>query len=108
MDKPSRKRPAELAPAPWPEQPSADPVGEVARQFVVQLRHAIGTRSIRSVAAEARLDHATVVRVLAGQVWPDLSTIARLELALDTALWRSGFSSAAPDAQHPHGSRTSD
>lgn len=106
MDKPSRKRPADLAPAPWPETPSADPVGEIARQFVVQLRQAIGTRSVRSVAAAARLDHATVVRVLAGQVWPDLSTIARLELALDTALWRSD--PAEPRTEHSHRRRASD
>lgn len=81
-------RPAELAPEPWPEQPSVDPVGEIARQFVLQLRAALGGRSVRSVAREAGLDHATVVRVLAGQVWPDLATIARLELALDASLWR--------------------
>lgn len=88
MNKPSRKRPVELAPAPWPDGPSEDPVGEIARQFVVQLRSVLGDRSLRSVAAKAGLDHATIVRVLAGQVWPDLATIARLELALDASLWR--------------------
>ena len=87
MDKPSRALPKELAGEPWPDVTSSDPLGEVARQFVVNVRDAIGERSIRSIAAAAGMSHGTLLNVLAGRVWPDLYTIARLEATLDVALW---------------------
>jgi len=87
MARQPRANPVELADPPWPEQPSTDPLGEVARQFVLNVRAAIGDRSIRSVAAAAGMSHATLLNVLAGRVWPDLYTIARLEAALQTGLW---------------------
>lgn len=87
MAKDPRAQPRELAGAPWPELPSADPLGEVARQFVVNLRRAIGERSVRSVAAAAGMSHGTLLNVLNGRVWPDLYTIARLEATLQAGLW---------------------
>jgi DNA-binding phage protein len=87
MGRPARALPVELAPSPWPEVPSADAFGEIARQFVLNLRDAMAGRSLRAVAAEAGLGHVTLQRVLAGQAWPDLQTIARLEVGLDAALW---------------------
>jgi hypothetical protein len=33
------------------------------------------------------VSHVTILNVLAGRAWPDLSTIARLEVALGVALW---------------------
>ncbi|WP_375342381.1 helix-turn-helix domain-containing protein [Curtobacterium sp. MCLR17_040] len=44
-------------------------------------------RSLRAVAADAGIGHVTLQRVLAGQAWPDLQTIARLEAGLDAELW---------------------
>lgn len=79
----------EGAPTPWPDAPSDEPVTEVARQFAVRLRDAIGDRSIRSVAVTAGLNHVTLLNVLSGKAWPDLATIARLELALNTDLYSS-------------------
>lgn len=87
MGRPMRALPVELADAPWPEVPSEDPFGEVARKFVVNLRVAMAGRSLRAVAADAGLGHVTLQRVLAGQAWPDLQTIARLEEGLDAELW---------------------
>lgn len=82
-----RALPVELADAPWPSVRSRDPFGEVARQFVLNLRDAMAGRSLRAVAADAGIGHVTLQRVLAGQAWPDLQTIARLEAGLDVELW---------------------
>lgn len=77
----------ELTPGPWPDTPSDDPYAEIARQFVLRLRAGIDTRSIRSVGVAAGVSHVTILNVLAGRAWPDLSTIARLEVALGVPLW---------------------
>ncbi len=77
----------ELAGAPWPDVPAADPLAEVARQFVLNLRDAMNGRSIRAVAAEVGMGNVTLLTVLAGKAWPDLATIARLEAGLDAELW---------------------
>jgi DNA-binding phage protein len=89
MPRTERALPLEGAPAPWPDVPSDDQLTEIARQFVVRLRAAIGERSVRSVAARAGLSHVTVLKVLAGRAWPDLATIGRLELALNADLYSS-------------------
>jgi len=82
-----RALPVELADAPWPNVASADAFGEVARRFVLNVREAMAGRSLRSVAADAGIGHVTLQRVLAGQAWPDLQTIARLEAGLNAELW---------------------
>ncbi|GAA2078105.1 hypothetical protein [Microbacterium hatanonis] len=85
MARQSRPSPAELAPG-WPDHPSPDLAAEAARQFVVRLKSAMGTQSVRSVAALAELDEKTVREVVAGASFPDLRTVARLESALGTPL----------------------
>lgn len=87
MGRPLRQLPAELARAPWPEHAAADPFAEVARQFALNLRAAIEARSLRAVAQLCGVSHTTLVRILNGQAWPDLFTIARLEAGLQTSLW---------------------
>lgn len=94
MSRTPRATPQELTPAPWPDVPSPDVYAEVARQFVIRLRTGIGARSIRSVGVAAGVSHVTILNVLAGRAWPDLSTIARLEVALGVALW-PGLQNAA-------------
>ncbi|MCR2825017.1 hypothetical protein [Microbacterium sp. zg.Y909] len=81
-----RESPFELTES-WPDAPSSDSAGETARQFVLNLRSALGERSVRAVAEHAVLDEATVRRVLSGAAWPDLRTVARLEEALGTRLY---------------------
>lgn len=82
-----RQLPVELAGEPWPDVPATDPLAEVARQFVVNVRAAMHGRSVRSVAAEVGMGNVTLLTVLAGKAWPDLATIARLEAGLNAELW---------------------
>jgi len=89
----ARDKPSELAPAPWPDVPSPDPIGERGRQFVVNLREAIGGDSIRSVAARTSVGHPTLLNILSGRVWPDFVTVAKLEQGLRVQL--------LPPAQFP-------
>lgn len=84
--KETRATPAMLY-TPWPDEPSTDPVGEAARRFALNLKAAIGERSVREVAREAGLDEGTIRKVLRGESWPDLRTIWKLESALDLPLY---------------------
>ncbi len=88
MPRTSRSTPAELADQ-WPDVPSTDPTVEAARRFAVNLREAIGDRSIRSVAADAGLNHGTLLKALNGTAWVDAKTIASLEASLACGLWVS-------------------
>lgn len=81
-----RATPATLSPQ-WPDEPSADPAGEAARRFAVNLRDAIGDRSVRAVAREAGLNEGTIRKILLGKTWADLHTIWSLESTLDTQLY---------------------
>jgi len=87
MARTSRKTPVELAPAPWPEVPSPDPVGEVGRQISIRLRAAIGKRTLRAVASSIGMNHSTLVGILDGTSWPDAETLARLERGLGVDIW---------------------
>lgn len=86
MARPFRDRPRDLTPS-WPDVPSTTSVGEVARQFALNLRSAVGDRSLRAAANACDLSHVTVASILDGRVWPDLETIAKLEDGLQTRLW---------------------
>ena len=86
MPRPSRPSPRELVEG-WPDTRTDDPVGEVARQFALNLRAAIGDRSLRAAAEAAAMDHSTIQAILQGRTWPDLYTVAKLEQGLDTDLW---------------------
>lgn len=87
MGRPQRQLPAELAGEPWPDVPASDPLAEVARQFVLNVRAAMEGRSIRAVANEVGIGNVTLLTILAGKAWPDLATIAKLEFGLDAELW---------------------
>lgn len=86
MSDSKRAKPAELTRS-WPDSESSDAAGELARQIVLNLRVAMGATSVRGVARAAELDEATVRKVLAGDVWPDIRTVARLEQALGAPLY---------------------
>lgn len=58
--------------------------------FARRLREAIDDQagaSVRKVARDAGLSHATLLAILAGSTWADLYTVAKLEVALGRALW---------------------
>lgn len=89
MPRTPRPSPAQLAPG-WPEVASKDAAGEAARQFAIRLREAIDANaggSVRKVAREAGLSHATLLAILGGATWADLYTVAKLEVALGRSLW---------------------
>ncbi len=86
MPRPVRLQPRDLVTG-WPDTPGADPIGEVARLFAQNLRNALGDRSVRAAARDAGVDHTTILAVLDGRTWPDLATIAKLELGFGADLW---------------------
>jgi len=80
--RPVRVTPNELC-IDWPTTRSDDP----ARQFVLNLRSAIGGRAIREVARDTGVDRASIATVLNGLSWPDIVTLAKLEIGLGVSLW---------------------
>lgn len=84
-------RPARAAPntwsTDWPDAPCGDPTAEVARLLAQRLSAALDGRSLRAAKAVTGVDHAIISKILNGQVWPDIATLARLEAGLGTDLW---------------------
>lgn len=78
----------------WPGGPfvSDAPVYAVeTARLVGRLIAAMSSRPVRAVARDAGLDHATLLRLLAGTTIPDLATIVALEDALGVLLWRENL-----------------
>lgn len=72
----------------WPSGGLRGPVEvEYARQLALRLQEAIGDRTVREVARSADVSHSTIAAVLSGQRWPDMATVAKLEVALASDLW---------------------
>lgn len=72
----------------WPTgDVGADVAAEAARRVSLALIAALGDRSIRQLARDADVDHATVLALLQGQTWGDFVVLARLEAALGTRIW---------------------
>ena len=79
----------------WPTEPCDDPAAEKIRLFVINLTEAIrlgepdSIWSLRSLARHVGMDHSLLSDLIAGSSWPSSLTIAQLEVALDTQLWRA-------------------
>lgn len=86
MARPSRQLPAEVA-VDWPDVASAEPTVETARLLALNLREALGKRSLRAAKEITGVDHTTIAAILNGTTWADLHTIARLEAGLGADLW---------------------
>jgi transcriptional regulator with XRE-family HTH domain len=71
----------------WPDGKLDTIDGEVAASIARNLREAMGGRSARSIAGAAGIAHTTVQRILSGEHWPDIASIALLEDALKAPLW---------------------
>ncbi|HVT75919.1 MAG TPA: helix-turn-helix transcriptional regulator [Acidimicrobiales bacterium] len=83
----------------WPYASlGGDAAAEVGQAFAARLKAVIGDLSLRDVETRTGVDHTTVDNILNGRSWPDLITIARLEVGLDTDLW-PGRPGARPAAQ---------
>jgi len=89
MARPSRPSPrAHVVSGEWPHaQLDGDHAAEAAQQFAARLVTAAAQRSLRTIEAVTGVDHATVSRILSGDVWPDIATVAHLEHGLETDLW---------------------
>jgi hypothetical protein len=75
----------------WPNTPSSDPAAEKVRRLAHQLAVVMQERNLsaRAVARMAGIGIGTVQVIQHGNRWPDSRAVARLEVALDTALWPS-------------------
>jgi hypothetical protein len=71
----------------WPNVPAVDPVDEVARRFAENVRKAIGDRSLREAGELVGVDFSTLGKIVRGTTWPDLETIAKLEVGFGVDLW---------------------
>lgn len=72
----------------WPDGRGSDEVPvRYVQELAMNLAEAIGDRSLREVGRLAGVDHTTISAVLAGDRWPDLVTVARLEQGLGVRLW---------------------
>lgn len=73
----------------WPAGTSDDPAAEKVRRLAVRLAEVMAERgmSARAAAKLAGIGIGTVQVIQHGDRWPDTRAVARLEVALDTALW---------------------
>ena len=74
----------------WPDGPLEEgtpPYAAVTAAIARAYRQAAGSRSLRSVAAQAGIDATSLGRTLSGETVPDVHTVAVLEDALGAALW---------------------
>ncbi len=83
---PKRGFPAGLSER-WPEESASSEDAEVARLIVVNLHAASRGRGVRGIARDAGIDEKTLRRIIAGATYPDVRTVARLERALQVALY---------------------
>lgn len=74
----------------WPSGESDGPAA-IAQAVARALLAALDGRSIREVARQADLQHATVLGLVNGTRWPDFVTLVKLEDALRTDLWPQRF-----------------
>jgi hypothetical protein len=71
----------------WPDIVAENVLVEVARQFAENVRAQVGDQSVRSCAERCDISHVTLKRILDGTVWPDMYTIAKLEIGFNVDLW---------------------
>ena len=82
--------PCEYATGEWPAAPLSDhapAAAHYARHIAVKLREALTATSVSQLARDADCNRSTVQGLIAGRFWPDLVTVAKLEVALGRSLW---------------------
>ena len=99
--------PREHAPDPerWTERDAQDPPARVVQYIALALGAAIEGRgwSLRETAAASRVNRQAIANILAGESWPDVVTIVRLEDTLGVPLWPGAGVIASG---HSHSSRS--
>lgn len=86
MGRNAAAQPRTMSPS-WPDEPCADADAEAVRLLVNNLKAAMGERGVRTVARAAGIDHGMVSRLVAGETWPEMLTVIRLERGLGVKLW---------------------
>jgi DNA-binding phage protein len=79
-----------IAEGTWPTGSFQDDAPDAvahALAISVALAAALAGRNVSHVAAEAGMQRSTIYDVLKGKVWPETSTLAKLEVVLETTLW---------------------
>ena len=72
----------------WPTGKVVGPrVATYAQLFAARVSDQMNGRSLRDVARDAGISHSTLHAVIAGDRWPDMVTIAKLEDAFGADLW---------------------
>lgn len=96
---PKKPRPVDYAPdGSWPDgplAPDAPPEAHLAAALARRLKKEIGCRPLRRIAARAGVSAPTISHIVNGKTWPDLRTLARLEVALGKRLWGKEHRDAA-------------
>ncbi len=59
----------------------------VARHVARTIRKQSQNLGMRELARRSDTSHTTIRRVVAGEIWPNLETIAKLEAAIDEKIW---------------------
>ena len=86
-----RQPPAHYMPAgEWPDGtllPGAPEEAHLAAALAVRLRKHMAGRTLETLAEKTGLGRQTINNILIGKGWPDIRTVARLEVALRKRLW---------------------
>lgn len=86
MGRRQRQEPREFS-ADWPDEPCSDAIADGVRRLALNVAEAKGGRSVRGLARDAGLHHTVVLSLLAGESWPEVVTVLRLEAALGVSVW---------------------
>jgi DNA-binding phage protein len=81
-----------LAEGAWPDgalEEGAPVAAEYVKVISSRLRDALADQNVVDVAARAGLARSTIYDVLGGTTWPDIVSIAQLEVTLNARLWPS-------------------
>lgn len=104
MPRPPRSVPREGCPN-WSAEYDFDaslfelPDVAIAVAFARNLRHAMGGRSGREIGRLTGVDFTAINKILRGQTWPDMRTIALLEAGLGVDLWPRGVAQEVSDEE---------
>ena len=94
-----RHPPAHYMPAgTWPDGPlvpDAPDEAYLAAALAIRLRKHMRGRTLDKMAEATGLGRQTIDNILIGKSWPELRTVARLEVALKARLWGKEHRSAA-------------
>ncbi len=96
-----RQPPAHHMPAgEWPDGslvPEAPAEVHLAAALAIRLRKHMRGRTLDNVAEATGLGRQTIDNILLGKGWPDIRTVARLEVALKKPLWGKEHRDAAKE-----------